>query len=97
MTPDIVLTIAIFFSYVNKDRGDIGKNGTVHIFSVATGRLYERFLRYVVPRLHAEKIRDRQITFDRGLDSSCILKVVKRKQLKIVIHWHILIAHSYGA
>ena len=33
-------------SYVSNGKDDIGTNGTIHIFSVATGRLYERFLRY---------------------------------------------------
>lgn len=33
-------------SYVSNGKDDIGQNGTIHIFSVATGQLYERFLRY---------------------------------------------------
>lgn len=35
-------------SYVTNGKDDIGTNGTIHIFSVATGRLYERFLRIMM-------------------------------------------------
>eukprot|EP00795_Rhopilema_esculentum_P016308 gene16308-7695_t len=35
-------------SYVSSDQDNIGSNGTIHIFSVATGRLYERFLRIMM-------------------------------------------------
>ncbi len=43
----IELIVTSYSSYVNNDKGNVGENGTIHIFSVATGRLYERMLRSV--------------------------------------------------
>lgn len=41
----VLYHIYILFSYVKKEKSTKNTDGKIHIFSVATGLLYERFLR----------------------------------------------------